>query len=86
MDKHYIMGVHITDRLSRAMDVQKALTEFGTIIKTRLGLHEVSGTDTALNGVLLLELLDREDDVNRLKDALSNIEGIEVQLMVFDHP
>ena len=39
--KHIILGVHITDRLKEAVEVQKLLTVFGRYIKTRLGLHEV---------------------------------------------
>ena len=37
--KHHICGVHITERLEHALQVQQVLTEFGRNIKTRLGLH-----------------------------------------------
>ena len=40
-DPHIILGVHITDRLKNAVDVQKVFTEFGCNIKTRVGLHDV---------------------------------------------
>lgn len=38
--KHHICGVHITERLEHALQVQQVLTEFGRNIKTRLGLHQ----------------------------------------------
>ncbi|MFA6175656.1 MAG: hypothetical protein WC765_03640 [Phycisphaerae bacterium] len=35
-DNHIILGVHITDRIKHVSSVQKALTEYGCYIKTRL--------------------------------------------------
>ena len=81
--KHTIVGVHITDRLEEATEVQRVLTEFGRIIKTRLGLHELE--NEGLNGILLLEMLDDDDGVQRLRAGLDAIEGVEVQAMVFTH-
>ena len=86
MDKHIILGVHITDRVKHASLVQKALTEHGCTIRTRLGLHEADKTVCSPNGLILLELLDDESEVQKLSSALGAIEGIEVQTMVFDHP
>ena len=37
---HIVLGIHITNRLQKAAEVQKLFTEFGCNIKTRLGLHE----------------------------------------------
>ena len=39
-DQHIILGVHITDRLKNAVEVQKVFTEYGCNIKTRIGLHD----------------------------------------------
>lgn len=86
MDKHVIMGVHITERLRHASDVQRVLTQFGCQIRTRLGLHEVGKNACSPNGLLLLELLDDDARVAELSGSLSAIEGVEVQTMVFDHP
>jgi len=85
MDKHIILGVHVTDRLRRASDVQKLLTEYGCNIKTRLGLHEVNGDFCATNGLLILELVGDEAKCHSLADQLGSIEGIDVQKMVFGH-
>jgi hypothetical protein len=81
-DKHTILGIHITDRLKEAVDVQKLLTEFGQYIKTRLGLHELG---TNLNGLLLLEVEAPDEQVTKLSDGLNALEGVEVQSMVFYH-
>lgn len=86
MAKHIILGVHITDRLEHALPVQQVLTEFGGIIKTRLGLHELpkSGASSK-NGLLLLELAATEAKAKAMVAKLAAIKGIEVQQMVFAH-
>ena len=86
MDKHIILGVHITDRVKHVAQVQETLTQFGCYIKTRLGLHEVSREFCAPAGMLVLELLDDDKQFKALKTALAEIEGVEVKEMVFDHP
>ncbi len=85
MEKHIIFGVHVTDRLKHAQDVQKLLSEYGCNIKTRLGLHEVNGTDCSINGLLLLELVGNEATCMQLADRLNQVEGVEVQKMIFSH-
>ena len=58
MDKHIVVGVHVTDRLEHVPQVQGLLSEYGCYIKTRLGLHEVGGNGMCCskNGLLLLEM------------------------------
>src|SRR5208283_2494085 len=54
---HVILGIHVTDRLRKAGEVQKVFTEYGRHIKTRLGLHEVADTVGNGEGVVLLEIV-----------------------------
>jgi hypothetical protein len=82
---HTILGVHITDRLEEAIEVQKQLTIYGQQIKTRLGLHELE-KEGGKNGLLLLEMIGSEEGIRDLADKLNAIEGVEVQSMVFHHP
>jgi len=84
--KHTILGVHITDRLKEAMDVQKLLTTYGSYIKTRLGLHELADVGPGPNGLLLLEVAGPDSSVKALTEKLSALEGVEVKSMVFEHP
>jgi len=85
-ENHVILGVHITERLTRAQLVQEILTEFGGIVKTRLGLHEADGSHGSPNGLLLLETTGGEARADALAAKLSAIEGVFVKKMVFDHP
>ena len=86
LQKHLICGVHITDRLQHAIQVQEVLTEYGGYIKTRLGLHEIDDNFSSPNGVLILECVGDEAKFNEFAKKLGTVEGVEVQQMVFDHP
>ncbi len=82
---HTIVGVHITDRVNHAGEVQRVLTLHGCQIKTRLGLHEVSEDFCSPEGILLLEVVGRSKETTALIRDLSRIQGVEVQKMVFSH-
>ncbi len=86
MDKHIVIGIHVTERVKHASEVQQVLTDFGCLIKTRVGLHEAGAEVCSPNGLILLEMLDDETQVGTMVDRLAAIDGIEVQQMVFDHP
>ena len=83
--KHYIVGVHITDRVKHVIDVQKILTEFGCFIKTRLGIHETSDNFCSPNGLLIVELLGDNGKFENFTQKLSSVAGVDVQHMVFSH-
>ena len=84
MEQHIILGVHITNRLKNAAEVQRLFSEYGCNIKTRLGLHEVHNVCSP-NGVVILEMYGDEKVCFELADKLAAIRGIEVQKMVFKH-
>ena len=84
MEQHIVLGVHITDRLKKAVEVQRLFTEYGCNIKTRLGLHEVQNVCSP-NGLVILEMYGDEKVCFELAGKLDAIEGIEVQKMVFKH-
>jgi hypothetical protein len=83
--KHIILGVHITDRLKEAVEVQRLLTAYGANIKTRLGLHEVQEKSTGPNGLLLLEMFGGDKPAKDLTKKLNALEGVEVKSFTFEH-
>ncbi|HOJ32081.1 MAG TPA: hypothetical protein PKY35_12685 [Candidatus Hydrogenedentes bacterium] len=84
--KHIILGIHILDRMKDAVEVQKLFTKYGSHIKTRLGLHEVSGDFCAPGGIVILEMHGEETVCRELGQKLQAIDGIEVKEMIFTHP
>ncbi|GMQ64089.1 hypothetical protein [Vallitalea maricola] len=76
-----IIGIKVSNRLEEVDRMQDILTEQGSIINTRLGLHQ---GNTSKEGIILLELTDEtESKCNELEDSLKSIEGIEVSKMTF---
>lgn len=87
MDDHIIIGVHVSNRVQQAIELQKVFTEFGCSIKTRVGLHDTDANACSTTGVILLEIFnkDGEDKSIEMLDRFNAIEGIDAQKMRFEH-
>jgi len=83
MAKRIILGVQVTDRLEKAQDVQKILTEYGCYIKTRLGLHEVSNSECSTVGLLIIETHGDEAEISTMEAMLKKVKGLVVKKMTF---
>ena len=77
-----IIGIKISNRLQSAISVQEVLTDFGCIIKTRIGLHEEINGQCSPKGLILLEIIDDKKAVD-IANRLCDIEEIEIQQMKF---
>jgi hypothetical protein len=84
-DDHIILGIHVSDRLKNAVDVQKVFTEYGCNIKTRVGLHDVDANVCSPSGVVLIEFFGADDEAADMMAKLNEVEGVQVQKMVFGH-
>lgn len=82
---HIIIGIHVTDRVKRAAAVQKVLTQFGTHIETRLGLHDVTASSSSPGGIILLEMVGDQRQCLTILKKLAAIPGVEAKKMVFSH-
>jgi hypothetical protein len=82
---HIILGIHVSDRLKNAVDVQKVFTEYGCNIKTRIGLHDVDANVCSPSGVVLIEFFGSVDEASGMMAKLNEVEGVHVQKMVFGH-
>jgi hypothetical protein len=86
MKDHRIVGVHITDRVTHAGEVQNILSKYGKNIRTRLGLHEISENSASPNGLIILEAVGSNQEIDALSDELRRLKGVQVQSMFFSHP
>ena len=82
-DQHIILGIHITNRVQRASDVQDLFTEYGCNIKTRIGLHDVDDTVCSPSGIVLIEFFGTLEEAQAMAAKLGALEGVDVQTMVF---
>jgi len=76
-----IMAVTIDPRSAHAPQVQTVLTKHGCIIKTRIGLHEVSQKSCSEEGLIILHIHSSLDEIKVLENELLDIEGVKVKYM-----
>lgn len=76
-----IMGLKITPRNIHAPEVQNILTKHGCIIKARMGFHEVSEDACSPNGLIILHIQGKDEEIKELNGELEAIEGVTVKYM-----
>ncbi|MFW5782226.1 MAG: hypothetical protein ACOCWO_02915 [Candidatus Muiribacteriaceae bacterium] len=80
MEKKIIL-VLIDARKDSAVKVQKILTEWGCLIKTRLGLHSGVLDNCTDNGLVFLEMAGEDEKVEQIKGLLDNLPGVTAKLV-----
>lgn len=77
-----IMAIRIDHRSQKAGDVQCILTKYGSIIKLRIGCHEINSESNGEDGIILLHInAETESLVDSLKNDLISIEKVTVQTL-----
>lgn len=76
-----IIMVKIDHRSQEAESVQKVLTEYGCNIKVRLGLHEASTEFCATDGLVLLQVDGKAEELTQLLGKLNDIAYVQAQMM-----
>ena len=77
-----ILGIKLPNRENTSLEFQKILSDFGCIIKTRLGLHSLQDGLCTPYGIILLEITD-DKKLLEFEAALLKINQIEIQSMQF---
>lgn len=75
MSKENILIIKTSKRRENVDTLQKILTEFGCIIKMRLGLHEAEDVCSD-EGLIILQLIDNSEEAEKLEIALKKLDGI----------
>ncbi len=78
-----IVGIMVYDRIKEAGKAQKVLSKHASIIRTRLGFHELSKDICSRIGTVLLVLKGDPSQNELLIKELEEIGGLEVQQMKF---
>ncbi len=78
-----ILGVLLRKRMQTAESFQEILSKHGCSIKTRIGIHNASGNVCSPDGVILLDVVGSDADIQALENDLKAIDGAEVQKMSF---
>ena len=76
-----ILLVLIGKRNEAAVQVQKVLTGWGCMIKTRLGIHDGVMENCSEQGLLILELAGERKKMDELARKVSLIKGVSSKLV-----
>lgn len=78
MEKETILLIRASKRRDNVDSLQKVLTEYGCIIKTRLGLHE-AGSVCSDEGLIILQLTGEAEETEKFERSLKELDGIVFQ-------
>jgi hypothetical protein len=76
-----LLVILMRTRRSSAVRVQKVLTDFGCMIKTRLGIHDGVLDKCSDTGLIILELAGSKADKSSLNKKLKAISGVKTKLV-----
>ena len=76
-----ILLILVGQRKQAAVQVQKVLTGWGCMIKTRLGIHDGVMENCSEHGLLILELAGERNKMDELARKVSLIKGVSSKLI-----
>ena len=76
-----IFGIRLSDRIKNSTQLQDLLTEYGCIIKTRIGLHDTSCGVCSPYGIILLEVINDEERIEGMINELQKVQGVKFNIM-----
>jgi hypothetical protein len=79
--KKSVLLVLIGSRKDSAVNVQKVLTGWGCLIKTRLGIHDGILDNCSDQGLLILELVGDESQKQEMARKIALIKGVTCKLV-----
>lgn len=76
-----ILTILVGKRKETAINVQKILTGWGCMIRTRLGLHDGTLDNCAESGLIILELVGEKEKMTEMTRKLTLLEDVSAQLV-----
>ena len=76
-----VVLIKVEHRSSEAAKVQDILTEYGCNIKVRLGLHQISEDFCANDGLIILEVDGKDEDLKALVNKLNELNYIQAKMI-----
>mgnify|MGYP000939953698 CR=1 FL=1 len=76
-----VLLILIGNRKDAAVEVQKVLTAWGCLIKTRLGIHDGILDNCSEQGLIILELYGSTEQKEEVSRKISLIQGVSSKLV-----
>ena len=74
-----IIVISVQHRKNVSCAVQEILSEYGCLIKTRLGITDSTSKKCSQTGLIILEFLGNKREINLMTKKLSKIDGVTVK-------
>ena len=81
-----ILVILIGKRKEAAVNVQKLLTAWGCLIKTRLGIHDGILENCSDQGLIICELYGSKEQKDELARKMELIEGVKSKIVELNLP
>ena len=78
-----VMAIKINGRTAKAPSVQEILTKYGCNIQTRIGFHEADENQCSTDGILILQLFGKDEEIRSMFSELKALEGVTPKMIEF---
>lgn len=78
-----IMAIKMEERVAKAPNLQEILTEYGCIIKTRVGFHETDEEKCSREGIIILHLYGEKKEFQELYEKIKKLDGATPKFIEF---
>jgi hypothetical protein len=79
-----ILVILIGNRKESAVNVQKVLTAWGCLIKTRLGVHDGVLDNCSDEGLIICELVGTPEQLDEMTRKMNVIKDVKAKLVTLD--
>jgi len=76
-----VLLVLLSDRKETAVTFQKILTDWGCMVKTRLGIHDGVLDHCSNYGLVVLDIVGEKQKLEEMTRKLNLVKGIKAQLI-----
>ena len=76
-----LMIILVDTRKEQALAVQKVLTTWGCLIKTRLGIHDGVLDNCSNSGLIILELAGDKQKQSQIAERLNALPGVKAKIV-----
>jgi hypothetical protein len=80
--EYKLVAIKVEQRESSATRVQEILTSFGCNIKVRLGLHDVPANTCSPSGLIILEVVAEDREIEKFLSDLNVIPKVTAKKLV----
>jgi hypothetical protein len=86
MSKRDVVAILISTRNETAVNVQKILTGWGCMIKTRLGIHDGVLDQCTQTGLVLLEMVGEDAKIEEFVRKINLVQGAAAKRVTLELP